>query len=346
MKRNVFLRAASFGVMMVLLLTLSLSGVANAATAAASKKLTVYAALNESDMMQIKEQFKLDTGIDIQYLIFSAGDAAAKVQSELKSPKADVMVGGSCEFYENLVKQNAFTSYKSPNAKGIDAQFNDPKGYWQGWYMGVLGIVYNTDRFEKELKPLGVKEPKTWDDLLDPRYKGLFITSNPSTAGGGYIFVADQLFRLGETKGWDYLNKLNANVHHYTKTAGEPISLVATGQFIVGMAWTHDIMKQAKAGYPIKVVVPENTAFEIGGSAIIKGAKNSANAKKFIDWLLTKEVQQMNTNMSNRYSVRKDITPPSGVVKLQDVKLVKYDRAKASAQKPDVVKKFLAMIGQ
>ena len=344
MKRNVVLRIIGLTIALVMLFSLGMAG--NAFAAATPQKLVVYAALNESDMMQIKEQFKLDTGIDIQYLIFSAGDAAAKVQSELKNPKADVMVGGSCEFYENLVKQNAFLSYRSPNAKGLDAQFSDPKGYWQGWYMGVLGIVYNTERFDKELKPLGVKEPKTWDDLLNPAYKGLFVTSNPSTAGGGYIFAADQLFRLGETKGWDYLKKLNANVHHYTKTAGEPISLVATGQFVAGMAWTHDIMKQAKAGYPIKVVVPENTAFEIGGSAIIKGAKNTANAKKFADWLLTKEVQQMNTNMSNRYSVRKDITPPSGVIKLQDVKLVKYDRAKATAQKADVVKKFLDMIGQ
>ena len=313
--------------------------------AAPSKKLVVYAALNAGDMQWIQTQFKKDTGIDLSFLIFSAGDAQAKVEAEKKNPQADIMVGGSVEFYEKLATEDAFEKYTSPNAKGLDKQFIDPKGYWQGWYMGVLGLVYNTERFDKELKPLGVKEPKTWDDLLNPHYKGLFLTSNPATAGGGYIFVADQLFRLGETKGWDYLTKLNANVHHYTKAAGDCIPLVGTGEFVVGMAWAHDIVKAAKTGYPIKVVVPENTAFEIGGSAVIKGGKNTANAKKFIDWLLTKNTQQMNTNYSNRYSVRKDVTPPSGMIKLEDVKLVNYDRAKATAMKADVQKKFAKMFG-
>jgi iron(III) transport system substrate-binding protein len=53
----------------------------------------------------------------------------------------------------------------------------------------------------------------------------------------------------------------------------------------------------------------------------------------------------MNRDNSNRYSVLKDVTPPQGMVKLEDVKLVNYDRTKASAMKADVVKKFTEMIG-
>lgn len=316
-------------------------------TATPSTKLVVYAALNETDIVEIQKKFKADTGIDIEYLRLSgAGEASARVQAEKVNPKADIMVGGSVEFYEPLAKDGILEKYTSPNAKDIDKQFCDPNGFWQGWYMGVLGIVYNTDRFTKELAPKGVKEPKTWDDLLDPNYKGLFLTSNPATAGGGYIFIADQLFRLGDEKGWEYLKKLNTNVHHYTPAAGDCINLVATGEFVIGMSWAHDIVKAAKTGYPIKVVIPEQTAFEIGGSAVIKGGPNTENAKKFIDWLLTKPVGEMNTNISNRYSVRKDVAPPVGMIKIEDVKLVNYDRTKASAMKADVVKKFTDMIGQ
>ena len=133
--------------------------------------------------------------------------------------------------------------------------------------------------------------------------RGQFITSDPATAGGGYIFVADQLFRLGEEKGWDYLKKLNENVHHYTPKAGDSINLTATGEFIVGMSWAHDIVKSAKKGYPIKVIVPEQTAVEIGAVGIVKGGANKENAQKFVDWLLTKETGELNTKMSNRYSV-------------------------------------------
>ncbi|WP_240415180.1 ABC transporter substrate-binding protein [Paenibacillus periandrae] len=316
-------------------------------TPAASKKLTVYAALNEDDIVQIQKKFKEDTGIEIEYLRLSgAGEASTRIQAEKASPKADIFVGGSVEFYEPLASQGLLEKYSSPNAKDLDAQFNDPKGFWQGWYMGVLGIVLNKDRFKKELEPKGIKEPKTWDDLLDPAYKGLFITSNPATAGGGYIFVAEQLFRLGEDKGWDYLKKLNDNVHHYTPAAGDGINLTATGEFVAGMSWAHDIVKSAKQGYPIQVIVPEQTAFEIGGVGVVKGGANTDNAKKFVDWLLTKPVGEMNTKLSNRYSVRKDVAPPEGMIKIEDVKLVKYDREKAAQMKADVVKKFTEMTGK
>ena len=312
---------------------------------AESTKLVVYAALNEGDIVEIQRKFKEDTGIDIEYLRFGAGEASARIMAEKATPQADVFVGGSVEMYGPLAEAGILEKYTSPNAKDIDSQFNDPNGYWQGWYMGVLGIVINTDRFAAELATKGVKEPQTWDDLLDPNYKGLFLTSNPATAGGGYIFVANQIFRLGEDKAWDYFAELNKNVHHYTPGAVDCISLVATGQFVAGMSWAHDIYKSIQQGYPIKVIVPEDTAFEIGGSAVIKGGPNTENAKKFIDWILTQPVGEMNTQLSNRYSVRTDVAPPEGMTKVEDVKLVEYDRPKASQMKEEVVKKFTDMIG-
>lgn len=307
-------------------------------------KLVVYTALNEDEMANFVTKFKEDTGIEIEYIQGGAGDMAARVQAEAASPNADVLVGGSVDVYEPLAKAGIFEAYDSPNNDTLDARFNDPNGYWQGWYMGVLGLVINRDRFEKELKPLGLEYPKTWDDLLDERYQNVFVTSNPVTAGGAYIFTACQIFRLGEDKAWDYFKALDKNVHHYYKGAGDCISPVATGEFIVGMSWVHDIYKQVKAGYPIDVVIPDQTAYEIGGAAIVKGAKNQENAKVFIDWLLTEETGTMNTKNSNRYSVLSSVPSPEGLPKIDEVNLVDYDRAKAGEMKPDVVAKFDADI--
>jgi iron(III) transport system substrate-binding protein len=309
-------------------------------TASASKKLVVYAALNEDDMVAITKKFKEDTGIEIEYVRGGAGDMSARVLAEKASPNADVLVGGSVDVYDPLVKEGVLVKYDSKNNDKLDPRFNDPNGYWQGWYMGVLGLVINKDRFEKELKPKGLEYPKTWDDLLDERYDDVFVTSNPVTAGGAYIFSACQIFRLGEDKAWDYLKALDKNVHHYYKGAVDCISPIATGEFIVGMSWVHDIYKQVKAGYPIDVVIPEQTAYEIGGSAVVKGAKNQKNAEKFIDWLLTKEVGEMNTGLSNRYSVLPEVASPAGLPKIEDVNLVSYDRAKAGEMKKAVVEKF------
>ena len=108
------------------------------------------------------------------------------------------------------------------------------------------------------------------------------------------------------------------------------------------MAWAHDIANNRRQGYPIEVIVPNDTAFEIGAVSIIKNDKsgNLENAKKLVDWLLTKDAGELNTKDSLRYSARNDVTAPEGMPKLNMVKLVKYDRAWAAAHKDELLKKW------
>ena len=123
--------------------------------------LVVYAALNEEDIVEIEKKFEADTGIDMEYIrLGDAGEASTRVQAEKDNPQADIMVGGSVEFYQPLAEQGILEKYTSPNATEIDDKFNDPNGFWQGWYMGVLGIVVNKERFEEELAPKGVENAK------------------------------------------------------------------------------------------------------------------------------------------------------------------------------------------
>ena len=307
-------------------------------------KLVVYSALNEDNTIAIADQFKKDTGIEIEYISLGGGDAVARVQAEMANPKADILVGGSVDLYGSLATAGAFEAYDSPNNDSLDARFNDPNHFWQGWYMGVLSIIINEERFEKELTPKGVKMPETWDDLLDPNYKDVFVWANPTTAGGAYIATACQIFRLGEDAAWDYLKALDQNVHHYYKGAGDVISPVATGEFIASIAWAHDSFKTQQEGYPLKLIIPEQTAYEIGGAAIINGGPNTENAKVFMDWLLTKEAQELNVESSYRYPVRTDVAAPEGLPALEDVDLVDYDRDQATAMRESVLEKFEAEI--
>jgi iron(III) transport system substrate-binding protein len=307
-------------------------------------KLVVYSALNEDNTIAIADQFKKDTGIEIEYISLGGGDAVARVQAEMGNPKADFLVGGSVDLYGSLADAGAFLEYDSPNNDDLDDRFNDPNHYWQGWYMGVLSIIINEDRFEKELAPKGVSLPETWDDLLDPNYKDVFVWANPTTAGGAYIATACQIFRLGEDAAWDYLKALDQNVHHYYKGAGDVISPVATGEFIASIAWGHDSFKTQQEGYPLKLIIPKQTAYEIGGAAIIKGGPNTENAKVFMDWLLTKEAQELSVATSYRYPVRDDVAAPAGLPALSEVDLVDYDRTQAAAMKEAVLEKFEAEI--
>ena len=298
-------------------------------------KLVVYSALNEDNTIAIAQQFKEDTGIEIEYISLGGGDAVARVQAEMNNPQADFLVGGSVDLYGSLAEAGAFVEYDSPNNDDLDERFNDPNHLWQGWYMGVLSIIINEERFQEELASQGLAEPTTWDDLLDPAYKDVFVWANPTTAGGAYIATACQIFRLGEDAAWEYLKALDQNVHHYYQGAGDVISPVATGEFIASIAWAHDSFKTQQEGYPLKLIVPEQTAYEIGGAAIINGGPNTENAKIFMDWLL---------ETSYRYPVRSDVAAPEGLPALDEVDLVDYDRDKATEMKESVLEKFEAEI--
>lgn len=309
---------------------------------AAPPQVTVYTALQESDMGPLAAAFEKATGVKMNYVVVGgAGQVETRIIAEAGNPQADIFLGGSSEFHADLGSKGMLVKYLSPNAKGLAKTFIDPEGYWQGWYMGVLGFVLNSERYAKELAPKGIKKPATWDDALKPAWKGLLISSNPSTAGGAYIFLCNQIFRLGEEKAWAYFKKYHQNVDHYTPNAPGPITACANGEFVLGMSWAHDIVNTKAKGYPIEVIIPKGTAFEIGSVSIIKNnGVNLENAKKLVDWLLTKEAGELNTRNSFRYSVRKDVAPPAGMPKLQQVKLVNYDRVWAAAHKEELLKKW------
>ena len=91
-------------------------------------------------------------------------------------------------------------------------------------------MIYNEKLYNEKLKPLGLNPPATWDDLLNPAYKGQVIASNPATTGGAYLMMAAQIFRLGsEQAGFDYIKKLHPNVAQYTKGANGSIPARGAG---------------------------------------------------------------------------------------------------------------------
>jgi iron(III) transport system substrate-binding protein len=300
--------------------------------ARASGPLSVYTALNESTNNAFVAAFnKVHPDVKVQLLpLAAAGDLQTRIQAEKASPRADVFIGGSSEFHDPLGKQGLLEAYKSPNARDVDAAYKDPAGYWTGWYIGIFGFVSSTSRASEV--PARVQG---WDDLLNPGWRGKLILPDPIKTGGGYIFLATQVFRFNrdEQKAMDYMKKLNGNIAQYVGTAPQGIQLVGQGQFVGCPNWAHDILTARNQGQKVDLVIPEPTGFEVGGLSIVRGGPNPAAARAFVDWVLTREAGQLNVQLSNRLSVRKDVPPAPGAPTLTSVKLVAYDRAWATDNK-------------
>jgi len=317
--------------------------------ATAAGKIVVYAAEDEKTLAALTKMFTGTTGIDTEVVrIPAAGTLVARIRAEKDAPKADVFIGGSIEFHQPLAEEGLVVPYDSPAVKegNIKPVFVSPENYWHGWFMGTLVILLNPARFDKEVAPKGMAKPKTWDDLLDPAYAKNIASGTPASCGGAYIFTAVQIFRNGgEDKGFDWLKRYDKQVAQYTPTCPAPITLVARGEVIAGMTWQDDAVDALMSKQPIEVIFPPETGAEIGGASIIKGGANPEGAKKFVDFLLSKEAQAVKTDLGHTYPVRDDVSPPQGVPALASIQLVKYDRQFAIANRARLTKKWEDEIG-
>jgi iron(III) transport system substrate-binding protein len=313
------------------------------------KRVIIYAALDEKTANDLAKAFTDQTGIpaEVAVQLEQAGTVSGRIKTEAANPRADVFIGGNSNYHTELASGGFLEKYTSPVIKqaGISSQFEDPDGYWTGWYLGALCLLYNEKRYQDEIAPKGIKPPATWDDLLNPAYKGEVIASNPATTGGAYLMLCAQIFRLGSVQaGFDYIRKLNVNVAQYTTGANGSIPLVSQGEAIVGFAWGHDTLKQKIQGnLPIVVVFPKDTGFEIGAASILKGAPHAESAKKFIDFLLSTKAGEINATNGYRYPVRKGVTMPAGVPSFESLSFPPWDLKEAAAN-VDAWKKEWAQI--
>ena len=136
--------------------------------------------------------------------------------------------------------------------------------------------------------------PTSWQDLLNPEYKGQIVMPNAASSGTGFLQIVSLLQMKGEDKGWQYLKDLDKNMAQYIKSGSRPCKMAATGEYAIGLSFAFSGVKQIMEGYPIKLVIPsEGAGYEIEVSMLMKSSKNKEDAKQFLDWLLTLDAAKL-----------------------------------------------------
>jgi iron(III) transport system substrate-binding protein len=209
-----------------------------------------------------------------------------------------------------------------------------------GIYMGALGFGYNTKLLAKK----GLPAPKCWKDLTKPIYKGEVQIASPHSSGTSYTTLATMVQLFGEDEGFKFLQALHKNINQYTKSGSAPIKAAARGETTIGITFLHDVVTQVIKGMPIKAVAPcEGTGFEIGSMSIIKGARNLASAKKWVDWALSPGAQKLMPK-AKAYQVPSNasVAPPPEAPKMADIKLINYNFKKygSSAERKRLLKRW------
>ncbi|MCA9918000.1 MAG: ABC transporter substrate-binding protein [Anaerolineales bacterium] len=288
----------------------------------------------------MKGEFEKEFGITVNYVRMSTGEALARLEAERDNPQFDIMWGGPIDTYISGVGQGLFQQYESPNAANLLNQelYRDADNYWAGIYVGSLGFATNTDWLAANP---GVEAPTSWDDLLKPEFEGQLMVAHPSTSGTSYTAMATVLQIMGEDAGWQYLEDYAGQVLQFTKSGSAPAKFVGAGEAAVGIVFSHDIVTQIEAGLPLVLTFPEEgTGYEIGGMAIVAGAKHLDAAQKWYDWALTPEAQALGP-IYKAYQA-----PTVGGVdlaypELLEVNLINYDFQWAGETKAANVDRFI-----
>jgi iron(III) transport system substrate-binding protein len=305
---------------------------------AQGRPVMVYGVIHEYTLARLMELYERQTGGKADFLRLSAGEVATRVQAERQAPKGDVIFGMSRAIQETLRAQGLLEAYKTPRRGEVPAQYVDPEGYWTGSSITVQGFAVNTERWKKELGEAPM--PKTWEDLLDPRYRGQIVMASPLTSGSAFTFVVGQFFRLGEEKGWEYLKALDKNIRFYTPSGIAPSRMVAQGEFLLAITFAHDVLKWISVGLPIKMVHPPGVSWDIGSVSLIKGGPNPEGAKKFVDWVLGREPIQLFVDLNFEGPLRSDVSLPLGGTPLEKLDLVDYKLDWAAQNRARLLKQW------
>ena len=282
------------------------------ADAQAEGELTVYGSCEEEYLTAACQHFEELFGIKVNAQRLSTGEVQAKIEEENGNPSADVWFGGTTDPYNVCAAEGLLEPYAATNASHlIDDMYKDADGNWYGIYKGILGFMVNTD----ELTRMGLEAPADWTDLLKDEYKGLIWLSNYNTAGTAKLVVNTMIQKYGHDEGINYLVDLDKNIEVYTKSGSGPSKNVGTGECVIGIGFLHDGITQiVDNGYTnVSLIIPSSgTSFEVGATAIFKGAAHSNAAKLWIEYALSPECVNLAAQYgSYQFLVIDNATQPS-----------------------------------
>ena len=306
--------------------------------ASGAKEVVVYSSVDEANAKKILDAFTADTGIKVNFVFLSTGPALTRIEAELQNPQADVWMGAPAENHGIAKSKGLSVPYKGGNFNSIQAAFKDPDGNWRSFYMNPMAFAVNTE----QLRRINAPKPTSWQDLLNPVYKGLIQMPSPQSSGTAYNMVASIVTLWGEEKAYQYMKALNPSIQTYTSSGTGPAQGVSTGTCAIGIQFTPAFFEAIDKGFPLEVIYPsEGVWFENPAVSILKGAKNLAAAQALVDWLTSEKGQNTLTEkMTFFYPIVAGARLGKGMPAFEILKTINVDPIWASSNKDRLVKRW------
>ena len=258
-----------------------------------------------------------------------------ELQANIKN--VDVVHTSDAGHYVLLKEKKLLAKYTPAGVDAFPAGFKDKDGYYYGLRATVNAITYNT-----KMVP-AAEAPKTWKDLLDPKWKGKMVTAHPGYSG----VIATHVLALVHLHGWDYFKQLAQNQLMLVQSANDPSTVVTSGERVVAVnGGEYSAYQLKKKGNPLEIVYPkEGVPLVVSPTAITSFAPHPSAARLFTDFTFTREVQQVMADSEGLYTGHPDVTYPADKPKLKDLKLLTVTPEELEKRNEELKKRFVEFFG-
>lgn len=275
------------GAAAVLAAALGVAGCGSNKTAGVKGEVMVYTSIYPDiiDNMCKPNVGKAFPDMKVNWFQGGTENVMTKINGEIKANKigTDLLMVADPSYYLTLDKQNLLLPYKSKEHESVILD-KDPEGKWYSVRVCNMIIAYNKDKMSAD------QAPKSWQDLLDPKWKGKIAMPNPLLSGTAYVAVG----ALAQKYGWEYFDKLAANGMKVEKGNSAIQNKLLTGEYAAAMILEENVLKLANTkNEPLAVSYPSDGVVMIPSPiGIFKTTKNPDGAKALVDWWLGKEGQE------------------------------------------------------
>src|SRR3954468_22034756 len=298
-------------------------------------KIVRYTSIELQTAEKIAKAFEAaHPGIDVQVERNGCERIVQRITQERSSNihAADVVECSDMTALLDWRKQGWLAAYLPEDVATYPADYRDPDGFYATDRITLSPILYNT----KLVKPEDA--PKSFADLLDPKWKGKLVKAHPGYSGT----IMTVTYEISRDLGWDYLKKLGTQQVMQVQSAADPPKKVAQGERPVAADGGEYLpLQMIEKGAPLALVYPtEGTPTIPGGAGVMVDAPHPNAARMFANYLFSKDGQQLLVDMARIRSVHPGVKLPSDMKPLSEIKTLKPDTAAQEKATAEIKKKY------
>jgi iron(III) transport system substrate-binding protein len=228
--------------------------------------------------------------VEVQFLDMGSREVLERLRAERNRPQADLWWGAAHTTFQTGADEGLLAPYRPTWADHVPASARDAQDRWYGTYETPEVIVYNSDAVRAE------EAPRDWDEVLDPKWRDKILIRNPNPSDSMRAIFGAMIWRFyGETNspagGYDWLRRLDANVHEYTADGTLLMQKLARQEGVISLWNMPDVrLYREQKKFPVNYVIPKSgTPVITDAIAIVRGAPHEAEARRFYEFVTTPE---------------------------------------------------------